>query len=121
GLVAVAQLDGLARTGGGAGWHRRPAAVAGIQRDVGFERRIAAGVEDLTGADGGDLGHGGFESREWGMGRWGFSPLTSSRRIHVASRSGRAPSAPPASPPSVPAARRWGRRRAPCRDPGGFP
>ena len=42
GLVAVAQLDRFAGTGGRTRRHRRAAAVAGRQRDLGFESGIAA-------------------------------------------------------------------------------
>ena len=50
-LVAVAQLDGLLGAGGRAGRHHRAAEAAVGQRDFGFERGIAAAVEDFAGVD----------------------------------------------------------------------
>lgn len=58
GLVAVPQLQGLTGAGGGAGRHGGPAQVPGSDDDIGFNGRVAAGIEDLTGTDTGDLGHG---------------------------------------------------------------
>ena len=55
--VAVAQLDGLARAGGGARGHRRAAERAGVQHHVGFDRGVAARVEDLAAANVDDAAH----------------------------------------------------------------
>ena len=54
-LVAVAQLDGLARAGRGARGHGRPAEGAALQDDVGLDGRVAAAVQDLAAADRDDL------------------------------------------------------------------
>ena len=50
-LVAVAQLDGLVRAGGGAGGHGGAAERAVLEHDVDLDGRIAAAVEDLAGVD----------------------------------------------------------------------
>jgi hypothetical protein len=50
-LVAVAQLDGLARAGGGARGHGRAAHGAGLQQHVAFDGGVAAAVEDLAADD----------------------------------------------------------------------
>jgi hypothetical protein len=52
--VAVAQLDCLELPCRGSGWNRRPPDRTGLQHDVDLNRRVAAGVEDLTGTDVGD-------------------------------------------------------------------
>ena len=57
-LVAVAQLDRLVGAGGGAGRHRGAPEDAGFQHDVHLDGGIAAGIEDFTGDDIGDFGHG---------------------------------------------------------------
>ena len=53
-LVAVAQFEGFAAAGGGAGRNGGAADVAGLQSDFHFNGRIAAGVEDLAGPYGSD-------------------------------------------------------------------
>src|SRR5207249_11168131 len=53
-LVAVAQLDGLVRPGRGARRDGRPPDRAVTEQHVDFDRRVAAGVEDLAGVDGVD-------------------------------------------------------------------
>ena len=57
-LVAVAQFDGLVSAGRCARRHGRAAHASVLQRDVYFDRRIAAAVEDLAGVDVDDQGHG---------------------------------------------------------------
>src|SRR3546814_149276 len=57
-LVAVAQLDGLVRAGGGAGGRRGAAEGAAFQGDVDFDGGIAPGVENLPGLDIDDCGYG---------------------------------------------------------------
>ena len=57
-LVAVAQLDRFVRAGRGARRDRRAAHAAVLQRDIHFDRRIAAAVEDLAGVDVDNRGHG---------------------------------------------------------------
>ena len=47
-LVPVAQLDRLEPSRRGAGRHRSPAQSARVEHDVDLDRRIAAGVENLT-------------------------------------------------------------------------
>ena len=54
-LVAVAQLDRLARAGGGARRHGRAAEGAALQDDVGLDGGVAAAVQDLAAADRDDL------------------------------------------------------------------
>src|SRR5262249_46583224 len=56
-LVAVAQLEGLARAGGRAGRHRRAAERAGVEEAIHFDGRIAARIENFTGVDLGDAEH----------------------------------------------------------------
>ncbi len=49
-LVAVTQLDRLARAGGGARRYRGAAHHAGFQQHVGFDGEwVAAGIENLAG------------------------------------------------------------------------
>ncbi len=50
-LVAVAQLAGLVDAGGSAGRNGRAADGAVVERDLHFHGRVAAGVENLSGAD----------------------------------------------------------------------
>ena len=50
-LVAVAQLAGLVDTGGSAGGNGRAADGAVVERDFHFHGRVAAGVENFSGAD----------------------------------------------------------------------
>ena len=50
-LVAVAQLAGLIDAGGSTGRNSRAADGAVVERDLHFHGRIAAGVENLSGAD----------------------------------------------------------------------
>src|SRR5690606_40934650 len=57
GPVAVAQLHRFLRTGGCAGGHHRASEAAIGERDFGFERGVATGVEDFAGVDPGDAGH----------------------------------------------------------------
>src|SRR5690606_8664579 len=57
-LVAIAQLHGFAGTGRGARGHHRAAERAIGEGHLGFKRGIAAAVEDFTGVDPGDIGHG---------------------------------------------------------------
>jgi hypothetical protein len=74
---AVAQLAGLVGAGGGAARHRGAAAAAVGEDDVGFEGRVAAGVEDLAVGDGGE-GRGGHGPREPSR-RRGESPRRNGR------------------------------------------
>ena len=60
GLVPVAQFQGLAGPGGGARGDRRPAQGPIGGDDIGLDGGVTAGIEDLTGADIDDLGHGVF-------------------------------------------------------------
>ena len=126
GLVAVAQLDRFLAAGRGARRHHRAAEAAIAQRDFGFERGIAAGVEDFAGVDLGDRGH------RWTVvplrREWVWPPVVGSRCTQAGIRGSRcawslrrAPSAFPATRASCPAATRSGRRTAPCPDPDGFP
>src|SRR5207248_10546670 len=55
--VPVAQLHRLARAGGGARGHRRPAEYAAVQDHLGFDGGVAARVDDLAPADVGDSAH----------------------------------------------------------------
>ena len=58
-LVAVAQLDGLVLAGGSPGRNCGAAEGAADEAHVDLDGRIASGVDDLTGGDGGDGGvHG---------------------------------------------------------------
>ena len=59
GLVAVAQFHRLMRAGRGAGGDDGVAARAAVEHHLGLDGRVAAGVEDFTGDDVGDGGHGG--------------------------------------------------------------
>ena len=54
-LVAVAQLDRLARAGGGPRGHRGPAEGTAFQDDVGLDRRVAPTVQHLPAPDRDDL------------------------------------------------------------------
>ena len=56
-LVAVAQLQRLARAGGCAGRHARAPRVAAFEETLDFDRRVAAGVEDFAGVDAFDRVH----------------------------------------------------------------
>ena len=56
-LVAVAALDGLERAGGGAGGNGRAGDGAVVEGDLDLDGGVAAGVEDLPGADCFDAGH----------------------------------------------------------------
>ena len=59
GLVAVAEFDGLVFAGRGAGGNGGAAEGAGGEADVDLDGRIAAGIDDFAGGDGGDGGvHG---------------------------------------------------------------
>ncbi len=69
-LVAVAQLDGLARTSGRARGHGRPTQGARVENHVGFDGGIAAGIDNLAAADGGNSAHGAWvlllAKKSWG-------------------------------------------------------
>src|SRR5690606_3753246 len=65
GLVAVAQFNRLLRAGGSAGRHHRTAKAAIGERDFGFERGVATGVEDFAGVDPGDAGHLSRRTTGW--------------------------------------------------------
>ena len=67
-LVAIAQLDRLARTSGSAARHGRAPAVTAGQGDFGFERRVAARIQDFAGVDVGDGRHFGGQ-KEKGKGK----------------------------------------------------
>src|SRR5579871_1789411 len=56
-LVAVAELDGLARAGRRAGGHGRAAHRAILEDDVDLDGGIATAVEDLAADDVDDRGH----------------------------------------------------------------
>ena len=61
-VAAVAQLDRLVRAGRGARGDRRAAEGARLEQDVDLDRRVAARVEDLAGADVGDAAHSAIAS-----------------------------------------------------------
>ena len=50
-LVAVAQLDGLERAGGGAGGDGGAARAAVVEADLDLDGGVASGVEDFPGYD----------------------------------------------------------------------
>ena len=50
-LAAVAELDGLERTGGGAAGHHGPGERAVVEEHLDLDGGVAARVEDLAGAD----------------------------------------------------------------------
>ena len=56
-LVAVAQLQGLARAGGRAGRHPRAPRRAALEQTLDFDGRVTAGIEDFTGVNGFDGVH----------------------------------------------------------------
>ena len=56
--IAVADLDSLVGSGGGAGWHRGAPQRAVVETHVGFDGGIPTRIEDLAGADGEDCRHG---------------------------------------------------------------
>ncbi len=56
--VAVTQLGGFVRAGGGARRHSRAAERAVIEGDIDFNRGVATGVEDFAGDDVDNFGHG---------------------------------------------------------------
>jgi len=56
-VVPVAELDGLMLPGRGPRGHRGPTHGPVGQHDIDLDRGVAPRVEDLAGADGGDLGH----------------------------------------------------------------
>src|SRR5262249_20528751 len=71
-LATVAQLDRLELTGRGTRGNRGDAARAGLQRHLDLDRRVAPGIEDLTGVDGGDRAHETATLfREWDQRRCG--------------------------------------------------
>jgi hypothetical protein len=47
-LVAIAKLNGFMFAGGSAAGHRSTAQGSVAQKNVGFNRRIAAGIKDFT-------------------------------------------------------------------------
>jgi len=55
-FVAVAELEGFVFAGGGTGRDRCPAERSAIKHDVGFDRGIAARIDDLAGMDARYLG-----------------------------------------------------------------
>src|SRR5438105_13856952 len=57
-LVAIAQLDRFARASGSTRRDRCSAGNTRVEDDVGFQRVMAAGVEDLSAADLGDSARG---------------------------------------------------------------
>ena len=59
-FVAVAQLPGLVHAGAGAAGHGGRADRAVVQRDIDFDRRIAAAVENLPSVNVNDHAHGIF-------------------------------------------------------------
>src|SRR5690606_33504497 len=63
GLVAVAQFHRFPGAGGGARWHGGTAEGAVGEGDLGFQGRVAPGVEDFAGVDLGDAGHVGTNIR----------------------------------------------------------
>ncbi len=58
GLVAVAQFDGFVFAGGGAAGDNGPGVGSAIEKNLGFNRGVAAGVQHLASADIGDAGNG---------------------------------------------------------------
>ena len=54
-LVAITQLNRLARSGRGATGDRRATEAAIGESDFGLQRGIASRIEDFTGVDAGDL------------------------------------------------------------------
>jgi uncharacterized protein YbaR (Trm112 family) len=73
-LVAVAQLDGLARTGRCARRHCRTAHHTGLEKHVAFDGGVAATVQNLAADDVNDGTHGGIlktVGRVNGIGRKG--------------------------------------------------
>src|SRR5690606_4613400 len=58
GLVAVAQFDGFARTGGRARGHRSPPHGARFEQHVAFHGGVAARIEDFASDDVYDCTHG---------------------------------------------------------------
>ena len=61
-LVAVAQLPGFVDAGAGAAGHGGAAERAVVQRDVDFDGRIAAAIENLAAVDINDRAHGRVQS-----------------------------------------------------------
>src|SRR5205085_2029990 len=61
-LAAVALLDGLERTGGGAAGNGGPRHGAVVEEHLDLDGRVAAGVEDLATGDGLDAGQGSVSS-----------------------------------------------------------
>src|SRR5690606_21014623 len=57
-LVAVTQLVGLERAGGGTGGDSGTRDGAVLEEHLDLDGRVASGVEDLAGADGLDSRHG---------------------------------------------------------------
>jgi hypothetical protein len=70
-LIAVAQFDRFVRAGRRAGRDRRAAHAAVFQSHVDLDCRIAAAVEDLTGVDVDDRGHGVLSCAGVIMSRYG--------------------------------------------------
>ena len=65
GRVAVTQLDGLVLAGGGAGRHRGAGQRPVVQGHLHLDGGVAAGIEDLAGADEFDGRHGHIPSLAW--------------------------------------------------------
>ena len=58
-VAAVAFFMRFVGAGRRAGWHRSAALGAAFQRDIDFDRRVAAAVENFTAQNIDDGGHGG--------------------------------------------------------------
>ena len=109
-LVAVAQLDRLARAGRGAGRHGGPAEGAAVQDDVGLDGRVAAAVQDLAAADRDDLVLAHDVSS-----RCAWRPLECYRRLGswpARRTAADRPAAPPCGPAAPCSGRRWARAPA---------
>jgi hypothetical protein len=75
-FVAVAQLNGFARAGGGPRGHRGAAHHARFQQHVAFDGGVAAAVQHFAADDINNCTHGvSFEvSKNWGLARWRLRP-----------------------------------------------
>ena len=122
GRITVAQLDGLARAGGRTRRNRGAAADARFEHDIGFDRGVAAGVEDLPRDDVDDGAHA--EASDGSVKELRFLIIFSripSRESRRASRRHRARAASAAVRASCRAAMRSGRPRAPWMGRGASP
>src|SRR4029078_1843519 len=63
-LVDIAKLNRFARAGGGARGHGRAPLRAACERDLHFDRRVAARVDDLAPVDFGNSGHSVSSSKD---------------------------------------------------------